>query len=216
MPDCMKPILFSTPMVQAILEDRKTMTRRVVKPQADSLDSVYCGNGPKGFGAYFHDENYPEEGSMFIPARYIPGDILWVRETWGSYGYDFPESNASYFLYRADYPEGAKGYWYEPEEINWCDFPRWRPSIHMPHEAARLFLRVTDVRAERLQEITEADAQAEGVEPVYGNDFASEKRHYPAFARLWEKLNTKRGYGWDTNPWVWVYTFERLERPREG
>jgi hypothetical protein len=84
-------------------------------------------------------------------------------------------------------------------------------AIFYAREAARIFLRVTGIRAERLQDISEEDAEREGVEPIYGNDFASEKRHLPAFARLWDKLNAKRGEGWAQNPWVWVIEFERTE-----
>lgn len=113
----MKPILFNTEMVRAILEDRKTVTRRIVKP----------------------------------PALYSIDDILYVRETWGDYSECTP-GGVGYYLYRADYPDGAKHYDFDGYK---CDLPRWRPSVHMPKEAARLFLRVTDVRVERLQDIDE-------------------------------------------------------------
>ena len=196
--DRMKPILFSTPMVRAILDDRKTMTRRVINRREPNRDKLYkmvdTLNGKPFFGAGFYKDSdvFMFEGktltdAVYYKARYRPGDIIWVRETWD-------KNDGEEIHYRAD--EDRPYY-------------KWRPSIFMPREAARLFLRVTDVRAERLQEITEADALAEGVEPIYGNDFASEKRHVPAFAALWDALNAKRGYGWDTNPWVWVYTFER-------
>lgn len=183
----MKPMLFSTEMVNAILANKKNQTRRVVKPQIE------------------HDVS----GTISKP-KYQIGDILWVRETWGNYGEDNPESNACYYLYRADYPDGATGYWYEPEHINWCDFPKWRPSIFMPRKAARLFLRVTGVRAEQLQDITEGDAEREGT--VARHDTAcSGTSARIAYAELWDSPNDKRGYGWNINPYIWVISFERID-----
>ena len=131
----MKPILFNTQMVHAILDGRKTQTRRIVKPQPQSYSfdgRVYVFN----------------EGELPKP-QYQPGDILYVRETWAEN--TIPHSgNYAGIEYRADYYGGR-----EP-------ILRWRPSIHMPREAARIFLRVTDVRVERLQHITRADAISEG------------------------------------------------------
>lgn len=177
----MKPILFNTEMVQAILEGRKTQTRRVIKPQ-------------------------PKEDlitDMLNKYTYAVGDILWVRETWNDLS-----NNEGNFVYLADGDKGLKDKFFGV--LTTKDI-KWKPSIHMPKASARIFLKVTDVRVERLQDITEEDARAEGVIPIYGNEFASEKRHYPAFARLWDSLNAKRGFGWDTNPWVWVIQFERVE-----
>lgn len=213
----MKPIIFSTPMVQAILDGRKTMTRRVVKPQPTYItpSGRWVWPIPK---SKVHPCCCTEvctasrewwEYLALDQTPYQPGDVLWVRETWGDHG-----GKTSYFLYRADFPDGAKTYeWPEKDETGEpiiCDLPRWRPSIFMPREAARIFLRVTDVRVERLQEISEEDAAKEGLAPAIldGAVFISAKGKFHV---LWETINAKRGYGWDTNPWVWVVSFERTE-----
>jgi hypothetical protein len=188
----MKPILFSTAMVQAILAGCKTQTRRVVKPT-----DVISGS-----------PNSPLVMPTVIKSPHKAGDILWVRETWGSYSDTTP-----YYLYRADYPADAIGFWHEHEHINWCDFPKWRPSIHMPREAARLFLRVTDVRVQRVQDITSSDIEQEGVD-TEGLNTGEEWKY--AFSQLWDSINAKRGYGWDVNPFCWAYTFERTGLEAQG
>ena len=192
-----KPILFSTPMVQAILEGRKTQTRRVVKPNI--VDRFVLDDRGNLLGSYV--EGMPEAYPTIDDTPYKPGDILWVRETWGK------DENGEY-VYRTNY--GTT----EDDSFPPSMF-KWKPSIHMPREAARIFLRVTNVRVERLQEITPKDAWEEGCR--IGNFFPWEK-HIPElqqqcrdilFKSLWDGLNAKRGYGWDINPWVWVYEFER-------
>ena len=175
-----KPILFNTEMVQAILEGRKTQTRRAIKdPYFNPLIS----------------------GEWKWNAPVQPGDIFWVRETWmAEYEYNGASDRALYF-YKASDPE-RKGL--------------WRPSIHMPREAARIFLLVKDVRCERLQDITAEDAQAEGCEgflhynPLLG---CSETVHN--FKRIWNstiKKNDLSEFWWYANPWVWVIQFERIEK----
>ena len=213
----MKPILFNPEMVRAILDGRKTMTRRAIKPQPIEIDLSFAKNrsdvdqtkleaykarvAQNTKVAILRDWNQP----------YRPGDILYMRETWGCYQKDW--NDADRFLYRADYSDDAKGYWHEPEHVNWCDLPRWRPSIHMPKEAARIFLRVRDVRAERLQDIKEEDAQAEGVEPMTTPNIPGRGRTYiQGFGELWNSINAKRGYGWAENPWVWVIEFEQISK----
>lgn len=219
-----KPTLFSTPMVQAILRgvDPKTMTRRVIKlpnwmewdeNQRITMrceDSAYADQDPV---------HLFEQGYLECPYG-KPGDILWVRETWGNYSYDDTESNAVYFMYRADYPDDAQGYWYEKEQINWCDFPRWRSSRYMPKAAARIFLRVKSVRVERLQDIKFWDAQKEGCprcigisECGGGCEVCESNNPIEWFRQLWNSINADRGFGWDTNPWVWAITFERCDKP---
>ena len=202
----MKPIIFSTPMVQAILADRKTQTRRVIKDKditnnfdIDVDGSVY---------AYIDQAT----GDSFPPtaiARYQIGDILWVRETWGK------DENGEY-VYRTNY--GTT----EDDSFPPSIF-KWRPSIHMPREAARIFLKVTNVRVERLQDISEEDARAEGIswldEACYSNNGWTPTLYDPdsggspvfrdGFTALWDSINAKRGYDWETNPWVWVYEFEK-------
>lgn len=211
-----KPILFNTEMVRAILNGRKCCTRRVVKfpvnrytnnvPLADKivLQELRCDK------ANFLEEPFFSFG-MNLP--YQPGDILYVRETWCG----LPVNEAGHFrghpiyYYRADgdlRPEGWRG--------------AWHPSIHMPKEAARIWLKVTDVRVERLQEITEVGIQKEGVEVdpkecVGKFDFISEL--FLLFQRLWESTIKKSDldrYGWNANPYVWVIEFERCEKPEDN
>jgi len=207
-----KPILFNTEMVQAILEGRKTVTRRVVKyysrtPTKDGKDKFYKidenlnGTNPNRLYAGFYNNNdiFYIDGEKHIDALYYPlyfkvGDILYVRETWAKID-DLPYDN---YVYRTDYGTTEDD-----------SFPpsmyKWKPSIHMPKEAARIFLKVTDVRVERLQDITPNDIDREGT--PFGLTIAP----YNGFSRLWNELNTKRGYGWEANPWVWVIEFERVE-----
>ena len=198
----MKPIIMSTEDVRALLDGRKTMTRTPIKHQPDKSAQfmrISCGR------ACF--ETDIDIWNMMLPCK--PGDVLWVRETWGDYG-----GGTGYYVYRADYPHDAKGYWYEKEHINWCDLPDWRSPVTMPREAARLLLRVTDVRVERVQDITVDDAGREGFEgfhhknPTLGN--------LPEivwnFKNEWDSRNAKRGYGWDTNPFCWVIEFECVEK----
>lgn len=216
-----KPILFSTEMVRAILDGRKTMTRRVVKPKYSNthLEMRTDKYGTRLIEIQNEDETTHVKNpdgttthkilaAREIYAPYKPGDILWVRETWARVKLGRFDGH----IYRADN---------DPDEVNW----KWRPSIFMPLEAARIFLRVTDVRVERLQEISVQDAKDEGVKVhangcidglAYGCYNGDEcvynrcKRPKEYFRELWDSLNAKRGYGWDTNPFVWVISFERV------
>lgn len=186
----MKPILFNTEMVRAILEGRKTQKRIVVPEKI--LDAYYEYDdfvNTVGLGGIPYSRDY--ENEFFIArSRYKMGDILYVRETWAPFG--IPQ-----YLYKAsDDGTAAK-----------CGL-KWRPSIHMPKEAARIFLRVKNVLAERLQDITFDDCVAEGIPQVHG--MRSELKNW--FEELWDSINAKRGYGWDANPWVWVYEFERVDK----
>lgn len=175
----MKPILFNTEMVRAILDDRKSVTRRVVKPgHLRVLDSQYHKEHPE-----VPDKTLLEK--LCLPP-YQPGDTLWVRETWNGDWCD-------HYIYKAD-GGSAKAAGYAAE-------PKWRPSIHMPREAARLFLRVKEVSVEKLREISALSAMDEGV--TDWNDFV----------RLWNTTIKSADlplYGWDANPWVWVIEFERI------
>ena len=195
-----KPILFNTEMVRAILDGRKDATRRIVKGFIPD-DAVwgYTAFTPKGYiscrGTFA--DGY---GEKFFKLPCEPGDILYVRETWKKA------------------PNGY--YYYEDRKRNdIADVTKWKPSIHMPKEAARIWLRVTDVRVERLQEITEVGIRKEGIE-VNPNecagkfDFISEL--FLLFQRLWDSTIKKSEldrYGWDANPWVWVIEFERCGKP---
>ena len=193
----MKPIIFSTPMVRAILDDRKTKTRRLVKE--DKRGQWVAVNNARNheYGAsvpcYLHREVSVDDKSRNIMyPKYDVGDILWVRETWSK------DENGEY-VYRANY--GTT----EDDSFPPSMF-KWRPSIHMPREAARIFLRVTNVRVERVQDITAHDAIREGMESEIPFDTVDE------FKELWNNLNAKRGYGWESNPWVWVVAFEKISK----
>jgi len=222
-----KPILFSTPMVQAILGDRKTMTRRIVKFPKDFDGRNVYSNDPHGL-KYSRSDDMIER----LFPKYKVGDVLWVRETWRIIswgdgdpfriqykdmtvrsGVYLPEENAlKYFIQcehdclKAGLPRDRDGIW----RFNAKNAPtRWRPSIFMPRSAARIFLKVTRVRVEILQDISGEDAMKEGVKiesmwPLCIGD------SYRAFSILWESINGKGS--WDANPWVWVYEFERVEQ----
>ena len=201
-----KPILFNTEMVQAILEDRKTVTRRVIK-----LENGYHLEGKaseiteniKLFGsdAIFYNE---VETNKKLKSLYRIGDILYVRETWqnGSFLED-NKGKAVDYIYKADDTKEYNSY------SDWGI--KWRPSIHMPKEAARIFLKVTDVRVEKLQDITKDwnNFKKEGIIEEHG--FRSEMHR--DFIELWDSTIKKHdlyNYGWEVNPWVWVIEFERV------
>lgn len=193
------PILFSGPMARAILEGRKSVTRRVVKPQPVVGDGGCWYPEPPRKTAH-RARHYANDAHLrkglardFCPYG-TPGDRLWVRETWG-------KLDMGSVCYRADDEPAV------PAD------GRWRPSIHMPRWASRITLEVTEVRVQRLQEISEEDAKAEGVEAV---PFCKAGRpdgmeHVEAFEGLWTDINGKRpGCSWDANPFVWVISFRRL------
>ena len=223
-----KPILFNTEMVRAILDGRKCCTRRVVKfpvnrytnnvPLADKivLQELRCDK------ANFLEEPFFSFG-MNLP--YQPGDILYVRETW-QYLYELDgneqviEDTGKYYYAATDtIPFNA----YVDENGVEHDHAPWKPSIHMPKEAARIWLKVTDVRVERLQDITvdgchreginiETSAVTDGETLNRNHDFSLEK-----FETLWDSTVKKSDidrHGWDANPWVWVIEFERCEKPK--
>lgn len=226
-----KPMFFNTEMVRAILEERKSVTRRVAL-KSDELRSFPCSSYPDGW--WFRGRVYASkdkamcsvEGVMRL-CEYHPGDVLWVRETWAEMPYGI--------VYRADGEE--------PE--GWDQDDRWRPSIHMRKDVARIFLRVKSVRVERLKDISEEGALAEGVpdewpmSPVYCPYCKGEgtvgaihpvslgymevdcprcAKATERFANLWDstvKPFNRPAYGWEANPWVWVIEFERCDKPEE-
>ena len=187
-----RPILFNTEMVRAILEDRKTQTRRLVKglPLAEPWFTVEDGK------PMMCDENgewYPAERFSVVQ----PGDILWVRETWAK--------DAGRYMYRANYSDTEKFYM-NGREIRMV----WSPSIHMPRKAARLFLLVKDVRCERLQDMTVEDCALDGGFCMDAVKVIGVER---LFGKLWDSTIKKADipcYGWDANPWLWVIEFERI------
>lgn len=210
----MKPILFNTEMVRAILDGRKTVTRRVAFSEKD-LRPFQSKDYPDGWwfrGRVYRswdDATRTPQGVMSL-CRYRREGVLYVRETWGDYSECQP-GGVGYYLYRADYPYGAKHYDFDEHK---CDLPRWRPSIHMPKEAARIFLRVQDVHVERVQEITGAECVREGI-PQESLKEVGEAFTLGQFADLWDstvKPSDRALYGWDANPWVWVIDFERISR----
>nr|WP_288666680.1 hypothetical protein [uncultured Anaerotignum sp.] len=219
-----KPILFNTEMVRAILDGKKTCTRRIVKGAIpDDAMWGYTMFTPKGYISC--RGTFPVGyGEKFFKLPYQKGDILYVRETWQ-------------FLYELDgneQPVEETGkYYYAATDITLFntyvdengakhDYVPWRPSIHMPKEAARIWLKVTDVRAERLKELTEDGAKAEGANQKNGKNVGWEEKMrrtaIERFAEIWNSTIKKSDldrYGWDANPWVWVIEFERCEKPKE-
>lgn len=217
-----KPILFNTEMVRAILEDRKTVTRRVVKLK---YSNTHLEMRTDKYGTRLIELQNEEPGVTTVrnpdgttthkllaaierTPPYRPGDILYVRETWARIDGDY--------VFKADdeVPEG----WY---------LTAWLPSIHMPREAARIFLRVTDVRVEMLQECGKGwclDIEKEGIltpqDPIlYINDDTFHEALREEFQKVWDstiKPADRALYGWEANPFVWVIEFERCEKPKEG
>ncbi len=201
-----KPILFNTEMVRAILDGRKSCTRRICKDANEYVvpDMDFFNADKRTYAVHnFADQEHTEQLSTAERSCPIcPGDILYVRETW----YKSP----SRYMYRADY-SGTEKFYRDGKEIEM----KWHPSIHMPKEAARIWLRVTDVRVERLQEITLEQICREGVEIEYPYVLNGEEKIY-AFSNLWNgtvKKSELDRYGWDASPWVWVIEFERCEKP---
>lgn len=257
------PILFSGPMVKAILEGRKTMTRRVIKPQPVLEKSDY----PKDYKEWvLRRGKWSASGPSVYWLKHcpygIPGDRLWVKEThkkWFPTGHDGNQGMFWHVKYQTEMRDvitdigWEEGFLYQtPEDCgvhiepeNWC------PSIFMPRWASRITLEVVSVRVERVQDISEEDAKAEGVEPLFteaeiterpelaptrgsyknylwhGNfgqhglggsqsdawshQYSSYKDACGSFSSLWHSINAVRGFGWDTNPLVWVVEFKRIE-----
>lgn len=202
-----KPILFNTEMVRANLDGRKSCTRRLVKGFVpDDAIWGYTAFTPKGYiscrGTFA--DGY---GEKFFKLPYQPGDILYVRETWYKDKYRY--------MYRANYSDSEKFY-RDGKEAK----IKWHPSIHMPKEAARIWLKVTDVRVERLQEITNKGAEREGARPDYPFDYDVDKwPNLEHFKKIWNstiKKSDRDRYGWNANPWVWVIEFEQCEKPEEN
>ncbi|OXT86557.1 hypothetical protein [Pseudomonas aeruginosa] len=200
-----RPILFNDQMVRAILEGRKTVTRRVVSPQPDFLGSMVDPNTPfKTLDAGLHARITCPYGE--------PGDRLWVRETWmdlrgtGVEHRPTPDSPLQRYAYGADSPPGSVS-----DEARKDFGLKWRPSIHMPRTACRILLEVTAVRVERLHAITRSDIRAEGLQcppELCSDDVSPNYRDwYPA---AWRELWESTGGDWDANPWVWVIEFKRV------
>lgn len=254
-----RPILFSTSMVQAILEGHKTQTRRIIRvPPLDFLPSYKFGVGVglNNTWTWWYTPDPAESAKPFRCKYGIPGDQLYVRESWRIVGWGEGD-------WKIEYKDGTSKWFDCPEEVTevWesehciqcsddCDKAglligpddtyilkdgivptRWRPSIHMPRWASRIQLEIVSVRADRLQEISRDDAFCEGISPInpYKTDpdlppglpavfpDYQDKRNWfmadpvRSFQSLWDSINAGRGFGWDTNPWVWVIEFRRIK-----
>jgi len=208
-----RPIIFSGPMVRALLDGSKTQTRRVVKPigahhifQFRGEEAAHGADEPTGEWAWCRAERVVSEHIRCPYGK--PGDRLWVRETFAHMyrGNAAPEA-------RCDDDVAYKADGFTPDEYA---YGSWKPPIHMPRWASRITLEVTGVHVERLQDISEADALAEGIEVGPSGFHVDGGRHFHAasaresYASLWDSLNAARGFGWDVNPWVWVVQFRRL------
>lgn len=205
-----KPILFNTEMVRAILDGRKTCTRRICRDANEYVvpDMDFYNAEKRTYAVHnFADQEHTEQLSIAERTCPIcPGDILYVRETW----YKSP----SRYMYRADYSH-TEQFYTGGKEVS----IKWHPSIHMPKEAARIWLRVTDVRVERLQEMTGQDVLKEGLNShVHPQASYFDGNQREMFEKLWNSTIKKSDldrYGWDASPYVWVIEFERCEKPEE-
>lgn len=202
----MKPILFNTAMVQAILEGRKTTTRRIAKGLKDATKVT------NGDFKWDYKQSWMNDLGLEIHAPYHIGDILYVRETWKSKLYADGYVDAE-IIFKSD---DSKRYLRHISDklfsklLKFSNKNGWQPSLFMPREAARIFLRVKNVKIERLQDITEEGTVNEGI-GHYG-------KWKLAFEKLWDSTVNKKDldkYGWNANPWVWVIEFERCEKPNE-
>ena len=203
-----RPILFSGEMVRAILEGRKTQTRRI--PNRQPLDwctrfepAPFEGAGKPGKWLQMTEDAFSIRG--WCKCAYgQPGDRLWVRETWAHDDMNCKDvhcGNIDHVWYRAlENPIVADSF---------AGDAHWRPSIFMPRWASWITLEIVNIRVERLQEISESNAEAEGVDFIPSAPAALD--HRTAFAGLWNKINAKRGYSWESNPWVWAIEFKRVE-----
>ena len=213
-----KPILFNTEMVRAILEGRKSCTRRIIKPQWEECPTCKYVHNEYIYDKMAENVYCARCGCPLEPERrspYQPGDILYVRETWSEW--------TDGYLYKA---------WNSPfPQAGESPVMKWHPSIHMPKEAARIWLKVTDVRVERLRDIDEDGALREGAQGIRCDHVALGEHGCTdcmntgwieppqvEFMQIWDSTIKKSDldrYGWSANPWVWIIEFERCEKPQE-
>lgn len=224
----MKPILFNTAMVRAILDGEKTCTRRIIKKE------IPGGYKPLGFVLYPTDDK--ELGNLVFGGKganvyyanppYKVGDILYVRETWANTW--TPDGDIG-FVYKADGEPKNFPYWGNAKQGK---HEVWMPSIHMPKEAARVFLKVTSVKVERLKDIDEEQAKKEGArkqlwyqpfgtkiedEQKYVGSLVNHKINYKTgFADIWDSTVKEEKYSWEANPLIWVIEFEKVEKQKIG
>lgn len=206
-----RPILFSGPMIHAILAGKKSQTRRVIKPQPRQLDTgKWYWQPRKADDGVYVDMPFGAWWSYAIVSGECPygqtGDLLWVRETFcvvddRDYGGDLWVDYRATPRYAASHPAGWDN---APDD---AEALKWKPSIHMPRKYSRITLEVSAVRVERVRDITDDDAIEEGVDrtntsiPTYARQ---------RFQKLWDSINQSRGYGWEVNPWVWCISFRSL------
>lgn len=225
-----KPILFNTEMVRAILDGRKSCTRRLVKPQPDEkhtypLGFVTDSTEKKEVGCFGFGIGEYGGSIQYAKPQYHTDDVLYIRETW-------TEECGKYY-YRADYDSDyldpcetlSGGYPASCRNHPGCDGCmatstriHWHPSIHMPKEAARIWLKVTNVRVERLQEITQEEAEKEGATESVDGVAKFRSSALLNFTTIWNNTIKKSDldrYGWDASPWVWVIEFVKIEKPEE-
>ena len=201
-----KPILFNGDMVNAILDGRKTQTRRVIKPQPVSQGMKSYGEAWKwkqdngGFSGATLQQLIAPTGLLYHCPYGVPGDHLWVRETWqaqtidGLWWHEIAKEDRSNFN------------WAITNLVNPAFEtipPKWLPSIHMPRWASRITLEITDVRVERVQDISGDEAIAEGI--IFDEEWQIPRN---VFGDLWDSINAKRGHSWESNPWVWIVEFK--------
>lgn len=237
-----RPISFTGPMVSAILDGRKTQTRRVLKPQPEPWRDYHLEGGCQSSdwslstGFYTEDGEHHQFGlwmhcafheSRFRPLPCAPGDLLWVKEAWAKVG-DGPDDIHAC-------PDLRCHAYYRVGSTN-AEQQRWRSSRYMPRWASRITLRVTDVRVQQVQDISDEDARAEGcvesyeivdvVQRPYGpQEIHDDRWRVPGvhddyetsfddaglcYADIWDSINAKHGHGWEANPWVAAYTFEPI------
>lgn len=218
-----KPILFNSEMVRAILAGQKTQTRRVVKMPFRQMHEYPHGSFARNNGVeWFYttprvvgnpangDVVYETQAKIKCPYGQV-GDTLWVRETfslfwgqWTDYGWEYDSDDGRRI--GSEMPDAKFHLVYKATYGGDVEYEYWRPSIFMPKWASRITLKIKDVRVERLQDISEEDAKAEGVDLIPGAPAAT--NHRTAFKGLWDSINAKRGYSWELNPYVWVVEFE--------
>jgi hypothetical protein len=229
-----RPILFNTEMVKAILAGKKTQTRRPVKPQPISPEKCYKLTG-SGY-SIFTDSHSPgkwriagpvgvvcEQSNLTNSYQWIspfgkPDDVLWVKETWQAYDPSpiYGKDNTAFDripmrVFSNNPTEGESIIEYKADQDMTKCFSAWRPSIHMPYWAARIFLRVKRVWVERVQDISASDCINEGcIDEHYYTPGADESTIF-GFHKLWDSIYAKKGFGWDENPWVWACEFERIQ-----
>ena len=212
-----RPILFNGEMIRALLNGTKSQTRRIIKPQPPSTHRAWNNHGDDDL-VFFTD--HPTQGDKGNVLHWrcpygSPGDLLWVRETWRTIARfdDKSPKQIEELARNAEVPAQWTGLEYmDGKRVSWeVDGPnqpgRLRPSIHMPRWASRITLEVLSVSAERIQDVSEEDARAEGVIPLQMDGLS----YRPGFEGLWDTINgAKRGCSWTDNPWVWAVAFRRV------